>query len=496
MRHGLHTTLVAVTVILLMLTLLLAQTACQRMVLPPGQQGAQAGCPKGCSCMTIEEAKKLGYELCGKQMTRCGTDASGNPLYCFESTFTPTQTTPVQTTTFVPAQCPYGCTCMTIEEAKKLGYDLCGKKVIECGQDSNGNLLYCVEKPTGQTTQCPAGCTCMTIEEAKKLGYDFCQKQEMECGRDASGAILYCVSLPAAGVPPIMPAKLVIEPQSDRNQVGTKHSLTFILLDERGNPVPHIRLYISHTGANTLLPIELETDDTGKTGYSYTGVNAGTDYIVAKTGTLVANATKEWYGTATQTTPVLPGRITVNPASDRNQVGTTHTITIMVYSSAGTPMQGSRVRITHSGANIYLPAELVTDSNGMVKYSYIGNKSGTDTLTITMGSLSATATKEWYTQTTGVSPARLTLTPTNASNPPGKQHTVTATVTGSDGKPMNGVEVIFSVTGVNNFARHVTTDVVGQASISYTSKQEGKDTIAATVGGLKATATKWWEVIR
>lgn len=60
---------------------------------------------------------------------------------------------------------------------------------------------------------------------------------------------------------------------------------------------------------------------------------------------------------------------------------------------------------------------------------------------------------------------------------------------------MSGVEVTFSVVGVNNFAKHVTTDTSGKAIMSYPSKKKGKDTITATAGRLKATATKWWEVI-
>jgi len=401
-----------------------------------------------------------------------------------------------QSTTGV--QCPTGCTCMAVEEAKKLGYDFCQKQLTECGKDASGNILYCFGQPaaTPVPPQCPAGCVCMNKVEAEKLGYTLCNGQIIECGNDAGGIPMYCYQKAAMPETKHVPGKLIIEPAQGRNPVGSQHTFTFTLYDTNGKPLPYVRIYISHTGANTLAPIELVTDANGRTSYSYTGRNAGTDYIMAKVDNVVAQATKEWYAQPVETTVNLPGRIVISPPSDKNPVGTTHTLTITVYSTAGKPMVNSRVRITHSGANVYLPAELTTDANGTVKYSYTGNKAGLDTITVSVGTISATATKEWYTQAAPVTPARLTLTPTNASNPPGKTHTVTATVIGSDGKPMSGVDVTFSVTGVNNFARHATTDASGRASISYTSKKEGKDTINATAGGLKATATKWWEVIR
>jgi hypothetical protein len=230
--------------------------------------------------------------------------------------------------------------------------------------------------------------------EAEKLGYTLCNGQIIECGNDAGGIPMYCYQKAAMPETKHVPGKLIIEPAQDRNPVGTKHTLTFTLYDTNGQPLPYVRIYISHTGANTLAPIELVTDASGKNSYSYTGNKVGTDFITAKVDNLVASATKEWYE-----------------------------------------------------------------------------------------------------QTTQIKPAKITLTPVNASNAPGKLHTVTATVTGSDGKPMGGVDVTFSITGVNNFARHATTDTSGRASISYTSKKEGKDTITATAGGLKATATKWWEII-
>lgn len=108
---------------------------------------------------------------------------------------------------------------------------------------------------------------------------------------------MYCWKPTTTTTTPSKPARLVIEPSQDRNPVGTQHTLTFILYDSNGNPMPNVRIYISHTGAHTFAPIELVTDQNGKNSYYYTGTNVGTDTIVAKADSLTATAIKEWYAT-------------------------------------------------------------------------------------------------------------------------------------------------------------------------------------------------------
>ena len=48
-------------------------------------------------------------------------------------------------------ECPKSCECMSREDAKKIGYELCGGKIRECNRECNstGNCaFYCFEKPT------------------------------------------------------------------------------------------------------------------------------------------------------------------------------------------------------------------------------------------------------------------------------------------------------------------------------------------------------------
>jgi hypothetical protein len=202
------------------------------------------------------------------------------------------------------------------------------------------------------------------------------------------------LSVPSPPVSSLRPGRLAIDPVYDRNPVGTKHTATITVLGTDGKPLPNVRVYISHTGAHTFAPIELTTEADGKASYSYTGSKVGIDTIVARVNDLSATATKEWY------TQVIerprPGKITIDPIQDRNQVGTQHTVTVTVYDTNGKPMPNVRLYISHTGAHTFAPIELVTDQNGRNSYYYTGTNVGTDTIVARIDSLTATATKEWY----------------------------------------------------------------------------------------------------
>jgi hypothetical protein len=94
-----------------------------------------------------------------------------------------------------------------------------------------------------------------------------------------------------------------------------------------------------------------------------------------------------------------PGTIIIEPVSARNMLGATHTVTIKVIDTTGKPIPGAKVRIVQSGAHTGV-IELITDINGMVGFFYIGKNAGTDIIVATVGNLSATAIKEWYTPET------------------------------------------------------------------------------------------------
>ncbi|MDI6884846.1 MAG: PGF-CTERM sorting domain-containing protein [archaeon] len=97
-----------------------------------------AVCPEGCTCLTEAEANKLGYTLCEGIKKICGYDQYQNPMYCYQK---PT-VTPIPTPV-----CPEECTCLTVEEANKLGFAPCKGEKIFCGYDQYQKPMYCYEKP-------------------------------------------------------------------------------------------------------------------------------------------------------------------------------------------------------------------------------------------------------------------------------------------------------------------------------------------------------------
>ena len=92
----------------------------------------------------------------------------------------------------------------------------------------------------------------------------------------------------------------------------------------------------------------------------------------------------------------------------------------------------------------------------------------------------------------------ITLDPATDTNTVGDDHTVTATVTSDPDGPVADVPVDFVVTGQNDDIGSDTTDVNGQADLTYTGDGgAGTDTIEACVVDfpeLCATAAKTWVV--
>lgn len=93
----------------------------------------------------------------------------------------------------------------------------------------------------------------------------------------------------------------------------------------------------------------------------------------------------------------------------------------------------------------------------------------------------------------------LSLTPASATNPTGTPHTVTATLTDTEGTAIAGQEIAFTVAGVNPGTGSGTTNASGQATFTYTGTNAGQDQINACTaieescdGAASASATKDW----
>jgi hypothetical protein len=92
----------------------------------------------------------------------------------------------------------------------------------------------------------------------------------------------------------------------------------------------------------------------------------------------------------------VPTRITLEPTQDANPIGTTHTVTVMVYDAYGDPLANATVSISVSGANSYASGTVTTNSSGKAEFEYSGKNIGSDIIQATIDGISATAFKEWY----------------------------------------------------------------------------------------------------
>jgi hypothetical protein len=164
--------------------------------------------------------------------------------------------------------------------------------------------------------------------------------------------------------------------------------------------------------------------------------------------------------------------ITLDPPTDTNEVGTTHTVTATILDGQGQGVQGIEVTFeVISGPNTGDTNTDTTDSNGEATFTYTGaGGSGTDVIQACYDDngfevCSRTVTKVWNI----VSDLDITLDPPYDLNVVGEDHTVTATVTDS-GSPILGVSVSFTVIAGPNVGDNgvSVTNVNGNAIFTYT----------------------------
>ena len=200
-------------------------------------------------------------------------------------------------------------------------------------------------------------------------------------------------------------------------------------------------------------------------------------------------------------------RMTLEPATDENPVGTPHTVTATLTDETGAPVAGATIEFDVTGANTATGAS-VTDSNGEATFTYTGMNLGDDTIVACHnadasadGSCEAvaSATKRWVVGP----PASLELEPATDVNPVDTEHCVTASVEDVAGNPTPGITVRFDVTGSVTADGSATTDADGEAEFCYDGPAlPGADTITAyadtdndatqDAGEPSDTATKTW----
>jgi hypothetical protein len=254
--------------------------------------------------------------------------------------------------------------------------------------------------------------------------------------------------------------------ESTRSALGASHTVT---AEVSGTTASEIAFAVS--GANAGAPVDVSGSHPSYTG-TYVGEEDGTDAITA-------------------TITVFDRTYTSNGLSH-----TWVTPTVTVDQDLATSKPGQPVLLTASvaptgtaGAVTFLvegagpPRTFLDDgTDGSYTASYTRDDEGTDTITATFASGSASfdsgsITHVWDDE---VPPAAV-LSPAGATNCVGSSFTPTVTLTdGDDLLPGVAVQVTVTMDGAQDQVLTATTDVDGRATVSYAGAAPGTDTLVAT----------------
>ena len=180
--------------------LLLACTCLLLLLLVPPVLAAD--CPSGCSCLSPEDARKLGYDYCSGKQSLCSYDSAQRPMYCYQkpvSLVVATRTlVPVTATTAVPSTCPTGCECLTDDQARAKYGSFAHCSETPCAQAVTGSatlVAYCSRSVPVQYPACPTGCECMDeVQARERFGtYERCSNTQCAAATPGTPNLLpYC----------------------------------------------------------------------------------------------------------------------------------------------------------------------------------------------------------------------------------------------------------------------------------------------------------------
>jgi len=262
---------------------------------------------------------------------------------------------------------------------------------------------------------------------------------------------------------------------------------------------------------------------TGKGGAKYDKVatigSAGTVAFSVPATLLVGEAVNLVLTGSTNTTGMtnmtITGRasaastVTATNATRRAATGATESFVVTVKDQYGAAMADQTVTVTVSGRNAAKASVSYTsNASGQITHSFTdtGTAGTSDTLTFTSGSTTGTATITYGSSTAGtvtlagpntddtlVTLSEKTDIAAGAAGAQGTRATVTATVKDADGNVMNGMPVVFTVTGTNcailSTLQTVYTGAAGTAATGVYKWTNGTCVVTATSGGKSGTDT-------
>ncbi|HYP24816.1 MAG TPA: Ig-like domain-containing protein, partial [Actinomycetota bacterium] len=350
-------------------------------------------------------------------------------------------------------------------------------------------------------------------------------------------------------------------PETAQNPTGTSHTITCTARDSSGNVVPGPEVDAEVTGANdrdssgdlTNPDFSCTTSAAGSCTFTHggggnngssdaTGTSTYRSWIDADSSNATAEADatesrdESGAGAGGTTDPdatdvvektwvTQPRTISCTPATATNPAGTQHTVTCTVRDRSGQPLAGRAVTLSSTGTGtLSSQSQQTTNNAGQVQATTTSTEEGTQSITATLGDdlqgnepndvdecdraagdpagspagqCSATVTKTWIAPLAQA--ANLTVTPAEATNEVGDDHTLTATVTDANGSPMEGAPVTWTSTGVGEIEESdATTDANGVAMAVISSEEAGDQLVSVSTspcaqgGDCTDTALKHW----
>jgi autotransporter family porin len=248
--------------------------------------------------------------------------------------------------------------------------------------------------------------------------------------------------------------------------VGDNSTVTADLLhDNEGNYLDPVNGHVPDgISANftsdtkgTVNPI-ISTITNGSANTTFTGLQHGFSVVSAMVDdqTVTTNVNINKISTA----------ITVDPVSGLN--GKTVNLTATLTDSDGNPVSGASVQFSVNGTII---GSVNTDTNGIATLPYIITQTnGTYTILANyFGNNTYAASNNTNNLTVNKTPTTIIVTPVSGYK--GKTVNLTATLTDSDGNPVNGASLQFSINGT--IIGSVNTNTNGIATLPYTITQNG-----------------------
>ena len=376
------------------------------------------------------------------------------------------------------ARCPDGCKCLTYREAEEEGYTAwCQGEIKICGYDEQQNEKYCFEEPT-EEDRCPDTCRCLTEVEAKRLGYsDWCQGEKIICGYDEQQNEKYCYEVPTEEEECPQGCRCLTEAEArEDGYTWCQEKRTECGIDATTGATKYcFEKYTCPRGCECLSESEADEQD-----FSLC------DGIEIQCGTDAAGNTLYCYEMPTEEVTCPDGCICLSPEEAAKEK-------LRVCAE-----ESGICGLTVTGAPKYCyeePAEeeeecppecrcLTELEARRLGYTWCGGKR------IPCDYVPGGPTKWCYEEAV---PGRITIEPTQDSNPVGSTHTVTIYVSDTYGNPMPNLTVGISISGAHSIGpAKITTNASGKATYDYPGKNVGTDVIVATAGSLSATAYKDW----